>query len=163
MVKRMLVTTDGSPSSFLALPLASELARAMHSEVVLLYVVQPDVVQPSQLESEREHTSPGAEDLGLRELRAAGQRALAEAVNLLGLEGVTELLLEARNFDVATTITQTAEEHGTDLIVMAPHGSSGLGHVTPGRIAERVLSRASVPVLLVKQSRQEIGAGGVQT
>lgn len=41
MVKRILVTTDGSPSSFQALPLASELARATSSEVVLLYVVQP--------------------------------------------------------------------------------------------------------------------------
>lgn len=157
MVKRILVTTDGSPSSFQALPLVSELARAMHSEVVLLYVVQP-----AALESEDENTSPGAEDQRLHELHEAGQQALAEAVNLLGLEGVTELLLEARNFDVATTITQIAEEQGADLIVMAPHGSSGLGHVTPGRIAERVLSRACMPVLLVKQSRQEVGAGDVQ-
>lgn len=157
MVKRILVTTDGSSPSFLALPLAAELARATRSEVVLLYVVQS-----SELKSEREHSPTSAEDVQLWQLREAGQQALAAAANLLALLGVSELLLDARHFDVATTITQAAEEQGADLIVIASHGSTDLGQSMLGCIAERVLARASMPVLLVKRLRQDVHAAAAQ-
>ena len=157
MVKRILVTTDGSPSSFQALPLASELARAMRSEVLLLYVVQP--LQPG---SEAGSPVPDTEDLQHRKLRDVGQQALAEAADLLGVLEVSEMLLEARHSDVATTIAQAAEEQGADLIVMASHGSTDLGQSILGCVAERVLARARMPVLLVKRMRQEVQTAAAQ-
>ena len=75
---------------------------------------------------------------------------------------MSELLFEARHFGVATTITQAAEEQEVDLIVIAPHGSTNLGQSVLGCIAERLVSRCSLPVLLVKRSRQESHAAAAQ-
>ncbi|WP_253737471.1 universal stress protein [Halohasta salina] len=58
------------------------------------------------------------------------------------------------------SITEYAERHGVDLIVMGTHGRSGLERLVLGSVAEKVLRTASVPILVVPPaSTDEIGAG----
>jgi len=50
----------------------------------------------------------------------------------------------------ADTIVRVARERNADLIVMATHGRTGLGHVVLGSVAEKVVRLAPCPVLTVK-------------
>jgi nucleotide-binding universal stress UspA family protein len=57
------------------------------------------------------------------------------------------LVVDARPADA---ILASAQDEGTGLIVMSTHGRSGLSRLIMGSVAEEVLHRASVPVLLVR-------------
>ncbi|GBD31051.1 hypothetical protein HRbin32_02168 [bacterium HR32] len=50
---------------------------------------------------------------------------------------------------MAQAILDAAERYRADLIVMGTHGRTGLPRVLLGSVAETVLRRASVPVLVV--------------
>jgi nucleotide-binding universal stress UspA family protein len=50
----------------------------------------------------------------------------------------------------ADTIVRLARERNADLIVMATHGRTGLGHLVVGSVAEKVMRLAPCPVLTVK-------------
>jgi nucleotide-binding universal stress UspA family protein len=50
----------------------------------------------------------------------------------------------------ADTIVRFARERHADLIVMATHGRTGLGHAVLGSVAEKVVRLAPCPVLTVK-------------
>jgi nucleotide-binding universal stress UspA family protein len=50
----------------------------------------------------------------------------------------------------ADTIVRLARERNVDLIVMATHGRTGLGHAVLGSVAEKVVRLAPCPVLTVK-------------
>ena len=47
-------------------------------------------------------------------------------------------------------ITDYAQEHGCDLIVIATHGYTGMKKMMLGSIALKVLHQSHVPVLLVR-------------
>ena len=50
----------------------------------------------------------------------------------------------------ADAIVRFAKERGVDLIVMATHGRTGLGHMVLGSVAEKVVQLAPCPVLTLK-------------
>ncbi len=52
--------------------------------------------------------------------------------------------------DAAQEILSAAESHKVQMIVMGTRGLSGLDHVLLGSVTERVMRKASVPVLAVK-------------
>jgi nucleotide-binding universal stress UspA family protein len=60
-----------------------------------------------------------------------------------------EVSVSVRFGDPAAAIVATAAEEQASLIAMATHGRTGLSHLLLGSVAERVLHRARVPVLLV--------------
>jgi universal stress protein A len=47
-------------------------------------------------------------------------------------------------------ILETATAESADLIVMATHGRTGLGHLVIGSVAERVVRLAPCPVLTIR-------------
>jgi nucleotide-binding universal stress UspA family protein len=48
-----------------------------------------------------------------------------------------------------------ARKHAIDLIVVATHGRTGLGHALIGSTAERIVQHAPCPVLTVKQPERD--------
>lgn len=44
-------------------------------------------------------------------------------------------------------IVEKAAEEGVDMIVMSTHGRTGLNHIIMGSVAEKVVARATCPVL----------------
>jgi nucleotide-binding universal stress UspA family protein len=48
-------------------------------------------------------------------------------------------------------ILETAEAEGCDLIVMGSHGRQGVKALILGSVAQKVLTHAKVPVLVVKE------------
>ena len=47
-------------------------------------------------------------------------------------------------------ILKVAKEKGCDLIVMATHGQSGLRGVLIGSVTQRVLAKATIPVMVLR-------------
>lgn len=132
MYEKIVVPLDGSKLAELALPYAEWLAAAFGSELVLLSVCE---------RSEREYRE--TQQLCLERIAAAvrkniEKRAAAEvkAVLLFG--------------DPAKEIVSYAERNNVSLIAMASHGRSGIMMWALGSVANKVLQRASVPVLLIK-------------
>jgi nucleotide-binding universal stress UspA family protein len=63
----------------------------------------------------------------------------------------------------AAVILDVAEHLRPDLIVIGSHGRSGLDHLLLGSVAEKVLRRASRPVLVVRPSLPGSGRPGRPT
>lgn len=53
--------------------------------------------------------------------------------------------------DPASVILEVAQEIGADLIVMGTHGRTGLRRLLMGSVAERVVRKASCPVLTIRR------------
>jgi universal stress protein A len=47
-------------------------------------------------------------------------------------------------------VVEYAREHSIELIVIATHGRTGLGHVLLGSVAERIVREAPCPVLTIR-------------
>ncbi|MBV5318446.1 MAG: universal stress protein, partial [Desulfobulbaceae bacterium] len=54
-------------------------------------------------------------------------------------------------------IVEYAEKQATDLIIMATHGAKGIEKILLGSVAERVVKRASCPILLFNPYKGERG------
>lgn len=76
-------------------------------------------------------------------------RAVAEAEKQLGARGATVTRREVRSDDPAGAIIDTVAEGGVDLVAMSTHGRTGLDRWVRGSVAERVLRRCPVPLLMV--------------
>lgn len=62
--------------------------------------------------------------------------------------------------DPANEIVEVAEQEHVDLIAMATHGRTGVYRLLQGSVAEHVLHRAPVPVLLVQPEGVELRERG---
>jgi nucleotide-binding universal stress UspA family protein len=147
MFKHILVTTDGSPLSRLAFPVAADLARTYGSALTLLYVL-PLVTTLSglgdRLAAPFEYREPRLQ------VQAEAEALLHEAVQQLGVPGVHLVQRGADGLPVARVIAEEVLYGGADLVVMGTQGRSGLAHLLLGSVAEQVLRAVSVPVLLVR-------------
>lgn len=151
MYSRFLVPLDGSPTSFLALDHAAELARLSGATVILLHVVEPT----------RRSTGFERPEVYIKDVRPrfleAGQALLDEAASRLRRNGIaTEtVLLESGTARVSEQIAQQAEVSDCDLVILGTHGCRGMNRLLLGSDAEQVARIAPVPVMLVRQSSRD--------
>jgi nucleotide-binding universal stress UspA family protein len=146
---RILVPTDFSKYSDVALNYAVALAEKFGAKLFLLHVVQdlalfiPDAVAVAP------PIAPPVE-----QFIAAARDALERAVqaNNLDRPGVEREVREGTPF---FEIIRYAKEKEMDLIVMGTHGHTGLAHVLLGSVTERVVRKAPCPVLTVRHPEHE--------
>ncbi len=149
MYQRILVATDGSESSQLALAHAIDLSRDQHAKLRIVHVVDPFILPMMG-------TSPQVADIGptIETPRAAGREILGQASSAARSAGITAdtALIEDANDNsrIASVIASEAERSKSDLIVMGTHGRRGLSHLFMGSVAESAIHIAPVPVLLVR-------------
>lgn len=140
--KQLLVPTDFSLGSRLAVDYAIGLARRLGASIHLLHVVEDPSVAGLFTEA--------YVDLALirKERRCDARHRMN---GLLGeLRGVT-ITDEIASGPVAQTIAGVAADMGADFIVMGTHGRTGLAHVLVGSVAEQVIRIAGCPVLTVRE------------
>jgi len=145
MFKRILLATDGSPTSEHASRMAVELARTHGAALVAVYVVDPypylgiGEVNPlgfdAYMASARDHAA-GAH-AHVAELCSEGQPV---DLQLRLVEDVTAL----------EGILGTAQSERADLIVVGSHGRTGIGRLLVGSVAAKVVAQSKVPVLVVR-------------
>jgi nucleotide-binding universal stress UspA family protein len=143
MFKSVLVPLDGSVLSARALPFARRVAHGAQASVIAVRAHLP------------------TDDLGLRleypelslDKRIDIEREAAQADFQSAIDGLRKdgLAVEAHFVDgcAADVIFDTAASTRANLIMMSTHGRSGLGRVLYGSVADEILRRVPVPVVLV--------------
>jgi nucleotide-binding universal stress UspA family protein len=124
-IERILVPTDGSPESEAVFSAIMPLVRAYAPEVSILYV----------LEDPDESFMPPAR--------------LAKACGAMRSTHVNAHL-ELRQGMPAEEILKVARERKADLIAMSTHGRGGVVRLIAGSVAEEVLRKAELPVLVTR-------------
>lgn len=156
-MKRLLVGLDGSVVAEASLPYATTLARASGASITLVQVVvDHDGRRIPDADSSLLPLMAAYPSSNLQSESVARRAARHEAVAYL--DGLAERL--GRSGVVAETavvvgppgevLVEEAVARQVDVIMIATHGRSGLGRWVFGSIAEAVLARCSVPVLVVR-------------
>ena len=143
MSANILLPLDGSGFSEHALPAALDLTRRLQGRLHLVHVHEPPAALPPQggllVEAELGRALRDREEQYLRDLAA---RCVAEA----GVTPRTELL----EGPVATALAGYSHDAGIDLVVMTTHGRGGISRAWVGSVADALLRRSAVPVLLLR-------------
>ncbi len=136
-VRVILHPTDFSEHSSYAFHLACSLARDYQARLVLLHVVEPPPVAYMDglvLPIPRIDHGPTLEKLQV--LKPSDPQIVVERRLVEGAP--------------AEEILSVARDVGADLVVLGTHGRTGLGRLLMGSVAERVIHKATCPVLTVR-------------
>jgi len=136
MFRHMLVPLDGSRLAEAVLPVTAAFARALGAKVTLLHVVEP--AAPATVHGDV-HLTQAAEAEGY--LRGVAGWMAAQGVHAEGLVD--------QGGDVAAVIASRAASLEADLIILCTHGRGEVRVLLFGRVAEQVLARGTIPVLLM--------------
>lgn len=149
MYTRIVVGVDGSELANKALRHALTLAKDFGARLFVVTATDPStLIAPG---AEMMAVNTGAIIAELEEAKALTAKAtLDEAAMLAADSGVTIEQIHVPFTIAADAIISTAKEQGADLIVMGSHGRRGLGRLLLGSQASEVLSRSTIPVLVVK-------------
>jgi nucleotide-binding universal stress UspA family protein len=158
-MKRILIPLDGSELSDRVLLNVRRFLLGLDSAmVVLLRVIEP--MRPSSAaREERPDTRRSPAHISLR--KESARRHLEPICAALREEGV-EASAQVLMGDAADVILRRAESERPDLVAMATHGRSGISRWIRGSVAERVLRRCPVPLLLYNPDEAEGHAQGIQ-
>lgn len=144
MFKHILVPVDGSATSLQAVEKAAGIAKAFGSAVTAIYVIDPYPfagVGTDFAYGQAQYLSAASAEAN-EAIKAA--REQIEAAGLAVQTRVVEAHTPWRG------ILETATALGADLVVMGSHGRRGLEKLVLGSVAQRVLSHATLPVLVVR-------------
>jgi universal stress protein A len=150
--RHILVSTDFSVVADRALGVAFTLARLCGARVTLCHVLElaavPNPMYPSYVRT-------GRIPHELEDQHRDKSRAMLEARVPDDLRDRVELALP--HGPPAEQILETAKLRGVDLIVLAPHGKSGILEQLLGGVAYRVVRHARCPVLVVRGENKAWG------
>jgi len=144
-IRQILAPTDFSEYSKEAVAYAFELAQKFGAKLLLLHVIEMPAypvegfVPPS---------------IGSTLIEDLERQAWADLAQVLP-EAQTDKIAVTRQVVVGIPyrkIVDVAAAEKADLIVMATHGRTGLGHLLIGSVAERVVRTAPCPVLTIRAS-----------
>ena len=147
MYKRILVATDGSKLSKMAVEHAINLADITGAEVIALKVVP----RYPQTYFEGGVALAAAE---VARIEAQWQAEAMEAVNAVKAEGqkmeVKVKPVTVKSDLIAEAIIAAAKRNKVDLIVMASHGRKGIKRLLLGSETQQVLTHSHIPVLVLR-------------
>lgn len=137
MARTILFPTDGSATAEAAGRFAADIAKGEGDSILVFAVAERAVfggLEDEQVTDAIADFLRIVVDDEISALGAAGAKALGEVVVADHAE---------------RAIVEKADEIGADAIVMGTHGRTGLARAVIGSVADRVLRRADMPVVLV--------------
>ena len=144
-VRTVVVATDLSPASEIAVDQAAMLARRWDADLVLLHVFNDGVWATITAIYESEVWA-GAEPVLVARNRLSQQVREVAARHAVRARG------ETRTGRAASEIAAFCREQDAQLLVVGEHGEDWIGEAVLGGTAQRVLARADLPVLLVRRA-----------
>ena len=145
MFKHILLPTDGSPLSEVAIAQGIAFAKSIGARVTGFHVISPfhliaaDVEMVTDTREQYEGYS-----------RAQAVAALAVIARTAKQAGVAcECVSETDNHP-HEAIIRAAEKRGCDLIMMASHGRRGVQGLLIGSETNKVLTHTKIPVLVLR-------------
>ena len=150
-MKKIIIAMDHAPSAQKIAETGYELAKAMNAQTILLHVTSAPAYYPSFNYSpiigfDNLNNSNVIEQDVTVELKKEALHFLHQAKQALGDEAMQTIVEDG---DVAETILMVASEVKADMIVMGLHGRGGLKKMLLGSVAESVLHRSSIPILII--------------
>ncbi len=142
MFKHILVPLDGSRMAEAALPAANLLSKKFNGIITLFHVIERSA--PREVHGQP-HLKNAEEATAY--LKDIARRALPEGVQVDFHVHTTEV------DNVAESIVEHADELNHDVIVMCSHGRGQALHLFLGSIAEKVISKGSLPVLVIRPDK----------
>ena len=141
---RILVATDGSKYSDMAVREAISIAKRRGSSLIAISVVPSEGASPFDIV----HTEMMKETIVEKELKLA-ECTIKDMKELSVKEGVsvTGLIFAGKPYDAIIT---TAKEKQADLIIVGSHGRTGIDRLLMGSVTERVIGLSECAVLVVK-------------
>jgi nucleotide-binding universal stress UspA family protein len=146
MYKNILLPTDGSALSQVAIDNGLQFAKAVGAKVAGFYVIlerQPDSFEdyaPVDIKA------PQLEEVSKQEADSY-LKAIADKASAMGVPCQTYAMRHSSPYEaIITMATQT----GCDLIVMASHGKKGITGELVGSETARVITHCKIPVLVYR-------------
>lgn len=148
MYKHILIATDGSELATKALDHGLALAKGVGARVTVVTVTE----MWSAMDIAHDVRQGRPYPIGhFEQIAAAGaKRILDDAARRAGALGVTCNCVHMTDQHPAEGIVDAVKDLACDLIVMASHGRRGVSRALLGSQAYEVLSRCSVPALIVR-------------
>ncbi|NTU68996.1 MAG: universal stress protein [Chlorobiaceae bacterium] len=144
-IKSILCPIDFSDASKNAFRYACEFAKAMGSKICLLNVVEPRPMAADMtltyIPVEEDLEKAAMEDLQPLVAEAKSKGIDVQADVMIGIP-VEVILEQLAGLDVS-------------MLIMGSHGKTGLSRLLMGSVAEGVVRKANVPVLIVKAGEKE--------
>jgi nucleotide-binding universal stress UspA family protein len=157
--KTILVATDFSEPSNVAVQYGRALTEAFHASLHVLHVlddatlsgvVGEGYIGPAPTFPQREQAIEQEARDGLNDLFSKVEREALKA-HLTVMTG-----------GVVAEILRYAQEHKIDLIVMGTRGRGGIPHLLLGSVAEEVVRKAPCPVLVVHHHQHDVANLGAK-
>ena len=143
LFENILVPFDLSSPSNQAFRIALDIAQKYNSKLTLLTCVEGDAWHHKFYDSRADS------ELLKKQTKAAKKfmEKLEESANKAGVKIKLQII---KSSSVVKDITTFAKSRKIDLIVMNSHGRSGLDKLILGSVANGVIQRSTIPVLLLK-------------
>lgn len=139
--KTILCPTDFSEESYRAIEYGLRFAKAADGTIVLAHVIH---VPSGEL------YQPDGHVLSFNEAKQRAMNQLEELLqNRLQSYPKCELLVDIG--DPHEVLIGLAAQRKVDLIVIATHGRSALGHLVMGSVAEKIIRHAPCPLFVVRR------------
>ena len=139
-IQHVLVGVDFSPGSTTLIRQAVSLAKQLKAALTILHVVPADYGMFDIGKEASRNFDKVRQSQATAQLRHLAQQEIPKTV---------QAELQIRLGRPAEEIIAAAET-GTDLIIVATHGNTGLDHILVGSVAERVVRLARCPVLVAR-------------
>jgi nucleotide-binding universal stress UspA family protein len=143
MFQRLLCAWDGSDVALRALDVAIDMARRYEGDLTVLSVSY----SPAHAETEGDRRE--SEEAARRYL----EHTFAEVRDRALRAGVEVEHAIVRGAEPARAILDHAHEHGADLVICGHHHQHRSGRLLLRGVAERLVSDAGIPVLVVMDDR----------
>ena len=157
MNDKVLIALDYYPTAQKVAETGYRMAKAMNAEIYLIHVVADPTYyysrQYSPVMGLDSFDSAGlVESVTIDELRKAAQDFLNKSKQHLGDESIKTVLKEG---DAVKSVLEAATELGADIIVMGTHSRRGLDKILMGSVAENVLHRSTIPLLIIPTKEEK--------
>ena len=150
MYHKICVPVDNSVASYHALDEALKLAKGVGATLFVLHVI--DLTQFSWGGSAYTNKTDLQEAINATSAEVVRKAEKAIAGSGVPLESK---VVENAGERVADILLEEAEAAGCDLIAMGTHGYGGVMHLLMGSVAEGVMRKTNLPVLLVRHRDDE--------
>ena len=149
-LKNILCPTDFSEFSLCALKYARSFAQEYEAKLHLIHVIDEAYQYWMAAGPEGVPVGPPIEDL-MKVAAKDMKDYLNKHITGSDCASSSEILVGRPFLEIITY----AKEHDIDMIVIATHGRTGLEHLLIGSTAEKVVRKASCPVLTVRDPQHE--------
>ena len=138
-LRHIMVMTDFSEASDLALDYALALARRYEARIYLTHVLTQDAYQMAE---------PALAEMTYEKMRQAAEQSITDILVSGKLRGVAHEVLLSEGY-LWPTIEKLIKEYQIDLVVTGTHGRGEFKKVFLGSVAEEVFRRANCAVLTI--------------